>query len=161
MKLALFLAVAVTVATAAHAAKWQAELPGGAYIVDTAQIVSVSTHEYIVDGAARVVELTVATSSSVIARFYHVETLPQSAYGTRGKEILDQVEQRVTGLASRVGQEPVWKKVVKNYPTTTHAHTVEYRLETKEQVQALYNSVAAAWMQNKDAKIKVASTAAE
>lgn len=160
MKNAFLILVALLAANAARAAKWQAELPGGNYVVETTQIVSVSTHEYIVDAGARVVELTVATTSSITTRFYYLEALAQTAYGTRGKELLEQVEQRVTGLAARVGQEPVWKKVVKNYPTTTHAHTVEYRLETKEQIQALFNSVSSAWTQNKDVKIKVEAATA-
>lgn len=142
----------------ASAARWQCELPGGTYIVDTTHIASVSTHEYIVDAGARVVELTVATTSSVTARFYYIEPLAKTIAGERGQQLLDKVEERVTGLAERVGQEPVWKKVIKNYPTTTHAHTVEYRLENKDNVQKLFDSVMNAWRQNKDVTVHLAAT---
>ena len=145
------------VANAAWAARWQCELPGGTYVVDTTRIVSVSTHEYIVDGAARVTELTVATTSSVTARFYYLEPLAKTIGGERGQQLFDKVEERVTGLAERVGQEPVWKKVVKNYPTTTHAHTVEYRLDNKDDIQKLSDSVMTSWKQNRDVTYKPAS----
>lgn len=141
--------------TVSWAGKWQCELPGGTYAVDTTQIVSVSTHEYIVDAGARVVELTVATTSSVVARFYFIEPLAATAYGSRGQEILGRIEERLTDVTTRVGQDQVWRKVVKNYPTTTHAHTVEYRLETKEDVQKLFDSVNSAWRQNKDVTFKL------
>lgn len=138
-----------------HAARWQAELPGGTYVVETTQIASVSTHEYVVDAGARVFELTIATTSSVIVRFYFIEALAATAYGARGQELLQRVEERATALADRAGQDPVWRKVIKNYPTTTHAHTVEYRLEDHAQIQKLFDSVMSAWKQNKDVTHRV------
>ncbi len=151
----LTFAVYLLIVLPAQAARWQCELPGGAYVVETSQIVSVSTHEYIVDAGARVVELTIATTGSVVARFYFIEALAQTGYGARGKEILDKVEERVTGLAERVGQEPVWRKVVKNYPTTTHAHTVEYRLDRQEDIQKIFRSVEQAWRNNRDGSLRI------
>ena len=38
----------------------------------------------------------------------------------------------------RTGQGDVWKKVVKNYPATTHARTVEYRLTSREQLNKIF-----------------------
>jgi hypothetical protein len=152
-----YLTIFLVMANSAWAARWQCELPGGTYVVDTTRIVSVSTHEYIVDGAARVTELTVATTSAVTARFYYLEPLAKTIGGERGQQLFEKVEERITGLAERAGQEPVWKKVVKNYPTTTHAHTVEYRLDTKADVQKLYDSVMTAWKQNRDVTYKPSS----
>lgn len=139
---------------AGWAARWQCELPGGSYLVDTGQIVSVSTHEYVVDAVARVTELTIATTSAVTARFYFIEPVATAPFG-RGQELLERAEERAAALAERVGQEPVWKKVVKNYPTTTHAHMVEYRVDNKEQLQKLFDSVVTAWKQNKDVTVKL------
>ena len=58
-----------------HAAikAWRCTLPGGAYMVRISSIVSVSQHQYLVDGAIRVYEVTIATDSSTQARFYYIE----------------------------------------------------------------------------------------
>ena len=40
---------------------WRATLPGGTYSVALRSIVSVSTHEYVIDGAARVTEVNIDT----------------------------------------------------------------------------------------------------
>ena len=46
---------------------WKATLPGGEYMVALNSISSIAKHTYIVDGAARVFEVTVADRSSAIA----------------------------------------------------------------------------------------------
>ena len=64
------------------------------------------------------------------------------------------MQQRATDAAiSQAGDEPVWQKVVKNYPTTTHAHTVEYRLSSKANLQQLYSSLEQAWTTGKGANL--------
>lgn len=136
---------------------WRCELPGGIYTVSLPTVTSVSTHEYVVDGAARVTELTVGTTGAVVARFYYIEPLiPKSPVGI-GQTLLDKAQQRATEGANRTGTEEVWKKVVKNYPTTTHAHTVEYRLDSVDQVNKLQTSLEAAWRANRDTLIKVSA----
>lgn len=131
---------------------WRCELPGGTFLVALRNIQSVSTHEYVVDGAARVTEVTVATSSSVEGRFYFLEPMTVSTVGAS----LQQLQQHVTDLtADHVGaDDKVWEKVVKNYPTTTHAHTVEYRLTRKENIQQLYSSLEQAWTTGRGASLK-------
>jgi hypothetical protein len=135
-------------------ALWQCTLPGGMYLVALRSIASISTHEYVVDGAARVTEFTIATNSTVEARFYYLEPVSTSAIpGNPAASALAQAQQHVSDLATQAGAEPVWMKVVKNYPTTTHAHTVEYRLSTKENLQQLYQNLAQAWTTGKGANI--------
>lgn len=131
---------------------WRCELPGGTFLVALRNIQSVSTSEYIVDGAARVTEVTIATSSSVEGRFYYLEPVTPSAVGAT----LQQLQQHVQDLAaSHVNDaDKVWEKVVKNYPTTTHAHTVEYRLTSKENIQQLYGSLEQAWTTGRGASLK-------
>ena len=127
----------VVLGASAQAAFWRCELPGGIYLVNLAALASVSTHEYMVDGAARVTEFTVAPNSAVVARFYYLEPLiPKSPVGI-GQSVLDKVQQRTEEAAGRAGMEDVWKKVVKNYPLTTHAHTVEYRVDSLDQIKKL------------------------
>jgi hypothetical protein len=134
-------------------ALWRCELPGGVYLVALRSIASISSHEYIVDAAARVTEVTVATNSSVEARFYYLEPLAASSVSSLGTaSALEAMQQHVSDLAtSQAGNDQVWQKVVKNYPTTTHAHTVEYRLTTKQNLQQLYQNLETAWTTGKGA----------
>lgn len=135
-------------------ALWRCELPGGVYLVALRSIVSISSHEYLVDGAARVTEVTVATASTVEARFYFLEPL---ASNTPAQATLEQLQQRVQDLSSSHGApaDAVWQKVVKTYPTTTHAHTVEFRLASKGDLQTLYQSVEQSWTTGKGVNFKI------
>ena len=54
---------------------WKASLPGGEYMVSLSSISSIAKHTYVVDGAARVYEVTVADKSSAIARFYYLSLI--------------------------------------------------------------------------------------
>ena len=130
---------------------WQCTLPGGVYLVALRSIASISTHEYVVDGAARVTEVTVATNSSVEARFYYLEPMVANSSSplvpTGALSVLTQHAQDLATTHSPV--EDIWQKVVKTYPTTTHAHTVEYRLESKASLQSLYASLQQSWTTGK------------
>jgi len=138
---------------------WRCELPGGVFVVDPVAISSVSSHEYLVDGVARVNEVTISTTGSLIARFYYLEPVKLKSPLPVGQSILDKVEEKAKDAADRMtqqtGQEPVWKKVVKNYPTSTHAHTVEYRLESKEQLDEIFTSAVNAWRRRRDVVLKI------
>ena len=136
---------------------WRCQLPGGVYLVALRNIQSVSSHEYIVDGAARVTEVTVATASSVEARFYYLEPVGANAASpvAGAASTLQGLQQRVQDLAtSHAPVEPVWEKVVKNYPTTTHAHTVEFRLTTLANLQQIEQSLEQAWISGKGVSLQ-------
>jgi len=136
---------------------WRCDMPGGSYEVAIRSILSVSTHEYIVDGVARVTELNIDTPGNLAVRFYYLEPIvPSSPIGI-GQSAIDKAQELATEAAGRLtpGEEPPWEKVVKSYPTTTHAHTVEYRIDTKEQLQSLFNSVEQAFRLNQNTQIKV------
>jgi hypothetical protein len=133
---------------------WRCKLPGGAYQVALRSIVSISSHEYLVDAVARVTEVNIDTQGTALVRFYYLEpATPQSPLGI-GQEITQKGKELLTEAAERSGQD-VWKKVSKNYPTTTHSRTVEYRLVTKDQLQALLTSVETAWRTGKGADFTV------
>jgi len=134
---------------------WRCTLPGGTYEVALHSIISVSTAEYIVDGVARVTEMNIDTPGSLEVRFYYIEPLtPQSPVGI-GQTTLDKVQELAQEAAGRVSpdSEPPWEKVVKTYPTTTHAHTVEYRLDTLDQLNTLFKSADQAFRLNQNTQI--------
>ena len=73
---------------------WKATLPGGEYMVALNSISSIAKHTYIVDGAARVFEVTVADRSSAIARFYFIEPVTDSSPINAGQVVLDRLKRR-------------------------------------------------------------------
>jgi hypothetical protein len=122
---------------------WKCTLPGGTYEVALRSITAVSSHEYVIDAGVRVTEVNVATSASMLVRFYYIEPAATGAAGPAAA-LADKAQSLATEALNRTGVD-VWKKVVKNYPTTTHAHTVEYRLESKDSLLALFASVEQAF----------------
>ena len=128
---------------------WRCNLPGGSYSVALRSIVSVSSHEYVVDGVARVTEVNIDTNGSALARFYYIEPNTPTAPLGIGSGTIEKAQQLLQEGAERSGQD-VWKKVVKNYPTTTHARTIEYRVTDKETLTKLYESAESALRLNKN-----------
>lgn len=123
---------------------WQATLGGGHYMVALDRIVSVSRHKYVLDGALIVDEVTVDTVGQALARFYFITPITDSAPGntvsgiaSRGRELIDKA-------ATRAGTD-AQNMVVKKYPDTTHAKSLEYRLLAEKDLDSLYASLRNAW----------------
>jgi hypothetical protein len=72
--------------------------------------------------------------------------------------VKDRVTEVADTVAERTGTEKVWRKVQKDYPIATHAHTVEYRLQSKEDVQQIHASVKGAWMSGRGRSIRVSES---
>jgi len=138
-------------------ALWRCDLPGGVYEVAVRSIISVSTHEYVVDGAARVTEMNIDTGGNVEARFYYLEPLVSTTPDGIGQSVLDKAHELANEAAERLnpGDQPPWEKVAKNYPTTTHAHTVEYRLGSLDDLQKLFNSADTAFRTGQNTQITI------
>lgn len=125
-------------------ALWRCQLPGGVYEVAVRSIISVSSHEYLVDGAARVTEVNVDTAGTLLARFYYLEPVAPNAPAGFGAATIEKAQQLLVETSDKTGQD-AWKKVVKTYPATTHARTAEYRLLSKDQLQRLFESAESAF----------------
>jgi hypothetical protein len=133
---------------------FRAKLPGGTYEVAVRAIIAVASHEYVVDGVARVTEVNIDTAGSLLARFYYLEPVtPNTPLGV-GNATIEQAQRLLKEAADKTGQD-VWKKVVKTYPTTTHARTGEYRLGSLEQLTKLYESAESAFRLQKDTRVTV------
>ncbi len=143
-----------TTETAGPRRFWQASLPGGDYVVALSQITSVSKHTYILDGGLKVTEVVIDTSGNSLVRFYSIIPITEaggSAVGAgiteRGKEILDRLGDRTGANANTM--------VSKQYPTTTHAKTVEYRLANEANLDRLFNSIRRAWINGAGKKFTI------
>lgn len=124
---------------------WRCDLPGGTYEVAIRAIVSVSMHEYVVDGAARVNEVNVDTTGNMAVRFYYLEPIGAKSPLGIGQSAIDRASDLAKEAGQRVGADQIWQRVVKNYPTTTHAHTVEYRVADGEQLKKIFSSAQTAF----------------
>lgn len=124
---------------------WKANLPGGTYEVKLVTIASVSQHEYVVDGVGMVSEVNIATLSSALARFYSVEPFTPDTPDGVGQGVVNLVKDRVKETAGELAGDDANTRVLKNYPTSTHAHTIEYRLATKGALNRLFSSIEKAW----------------
>ncbi len=134
---------------------WTCTLPGGTYEVAVRSIISVSTHEYIVDGVAQVTEVNVDTAGSALVRFYYLENITPTSPVALGQSAINKLQDYAKQAVERTGQTDVWQKVVKSYPTTTHARTIEYRLESKDDVDKLFTSADTAFRLQKDTQFSI------
>ena len=123
---------------------WQGKFKGGNYIVRCNSIIALSKHEYISDGVARVVEVNLTLNSAQIVRFYFLEPYkPDSGSSTLnvGTQALEKAKGLFEQAAGRVSPDLATPKVVKNYPASTHAHTIEFVLKDEARITALYGSL--------------------
>ena len=134
---------------------WRCDLPGGTYEVAIRAITSVSSHEYIVDGVARVTEVNVDTQGNMAVRFYHIEANTPKAPQGAGQSALDQLSDLAKEAAQRAGPDEIWKRVIKSYPTTTHTHTIEYRIGSEEQLKKIFTSAQSAFESGRGGILKV------
>jgi len=123
---------------------WQANLSGGSYMVALDRIVSVSRHKYLLDGALIVDEVTIDTTGQALARFYFISPVTDAAPGNTVADLAKHGRELVDKATKYAGTE-VQNMVIKKYPDTTHAKSIEYRLLTEAELSSLYGSVQNAW----------------
>ena len=136
---------------------WQASLPGGHYMVALDRISAVSRHRYVLDGAVIVDEVTVDALGQALARFYYIEPVTDSVGGAAGdaaRRLAKRGEQLIEGAARSAGTD-IHEMVVKKFPETTHARTIEYRVLSEAELAALHQSVLNAWEKGRGRKIVI------
>ncbi|TAG11259.1 MAG: hypothetical protein EAZ42_00880 [Verrucomicrobia bacterium] len=123
---------------------WQVKLPGGSFRVLLSKIVSVSRHKYLLDGMVTVDEVTIDTDGQALARFYHLTPIGEdSSLNTAA-----QLAQRARELAQQATNRADLSKstqVIKKYPETTHAKSIEYMIDSKQELTRIFESVDKAW----------------
>ena len=114
---------------------------GNFYSVSLGAIDSVNQHEYLLDGALRVVEVTVATRGSTQARFYVLEKPSTDTGGVPGQSLADGLGRVAEEIASRApgAAKTVTNSVVKKFPETSHAKVIEYRIRDRETLGKLFD----------------------
>jgi hypothetical protein len=144
---------------------WDCTLPGGNYCISIGKITSVSMHQYIVKTPTqaatamplptRVYEVNIATDVALVTRFYYIESATDGGTLSTVKTGLDRLGEVANQAADRTGTAKYWQMVQKDYPLSTHAHTIEYRLESMDDLNRLYGSVKRSWLTGRGAKFTI------
>lgn len=123
---------------------WQASVGGGHFMVALNRIVSVSRHQYVLDGTLIVDEVTVDTEGEALTRFYFISPITDALPGNAAAALASRGRELVDKAAQRAGTS-VQDMVVKKYPDTTHARSIEYRVSSGQELTSLYSSIRSAW----------------
>lgn len=126
---------------------WNASVNGGNYMVKLERISAISRHQYVLDGAVIVDEVTVDALGQALARFYFIKPLSDAASGSSVAAAAARLAERGRNLAENAAERAgtdIHNMVVKKFPDTTHSHTLEYRLLSEAELSALYKSVSTA-----------------
>ncbi|SHJ35287.1 hypothetical protein SAMN02745181_1851 [Rubritalea squalenifaciens DSM 18772] len=132
---------------------WQADLPGGRYMVALDRLSSVSMHSYMIKGAV-VHEVNIETQGALATRIYVIEALGENGNSNIAQNLINRAKQLGDQAAKRTGSDAN-TVVTKEYPITTHAKTVEYRLYEIADLNQLYSSITKAWRENRGRKFTV------
>lgn len=126
---------------------WNGSLKGGRYLLKANQIIALSKHEYVADGVARVVEINLTLNSNAFVRFYFLEPVRLEGGGVvgAGQQAIDKARALMQDAATRVSPTLTEPKVVKSYPASTHAHTVEFVIKEEARLNSLFQSLEGAF----------------
>ena len=133
---------------------WEASLPGGDYMVALDRISAISKHSYIVNKTLVVHEVNVQVSGSGFVRFYTFEAVGENSESNLAKNLIERGKNLAEQGGRRAGVDTN-TTVEKEYPVTTHAHTIEYRLFDNGDLNQLYGSLKKAWRDNRGRKFSV------
>ena len=103
-------------------------------------------------------EVTVDALGQALARFYFLspvsDAMTGNAAGNVASRIVDRGRELVDKAAADAGTD-VHNMVVKKFPETTHAHTIEYRVMSAEELTGLLSSVRTAWVTGRGRKFTI------
>jgi hypothetical protein len=140
-----------------HVRLWEANLPGGSYVVALDRITSVSRHSYtVVEAGMLIDEVVVDTVGQTVARFYLVRPVTDGLNNNAVANINNRVKELVDHGAARLGTN-VHESVTKKYPEGLYARTVEYRVGSEAELAALFGSVRSAWVSGRGRVFRVKS----
>ena len=136
---------------------WRVNMPGGTYELIVGAMVSVSSHEYVIEpGTTRVTEVNVDTNGQMCVRFYYIEPAMVTPPGGIGAATFDKLKSITNEVGERTGTAEMWKNVRKTYPTTTHARTIEYRVSSKDSLSKIFSSASKCLRSGREDELKIA-----
>lgn len=133
---------------------WEASLPGGDYMVALDRISAISQHSYIVSKSLVVHEVNIQVVGTGLVRFYTFDVPGETSEANLAKNLINRGKNLVEQGGRRAGVDTN-TTVEKEYPITTHAQTIEYKLFDKGDLNQLYGSIKRAWRENRGRKFTV------
>ena len=156
-------AVSVTTRGVRNQAIYGIEFPkeSRTYYGSEADVQSISTQDYIT-GNFRVIELNIVTQGTALLRIYHIRQLRSGelqqamsdgigAAGIPGGSSIIQrpLPPQVQAMADRaasVSEVFTGTEVMKEYPMATHAHTIEFRIGSRNELLELHEELKKHWL---------------
>ena len=132
---------------------WEAQLPGGSYMVELAHLTSVSIHTYHVKGAV-VHEVAIETMGAALTRIYAIQALGEDSEANVAKNLIQRGRELSKQAGERAGVD-LDTTVHKEYPLTTHAKTIEFRVVDKADLDQIYDSLTKAWRSGRGRKVTI------
>lgn len=140
--------------TTSARAFWEAEVPGGNYMVALTSISSVSIHSYLVNQSFLVHEVNVVTRGQGLVRFYAYEITGENGASSVAKNIAEKGKDLLSHGSGRAGADAN-TTVEKEYGVNTHAGTIEYKLMDKDDLDQLHASIKRALRDNRGRKFTI------
>jgi hypothetical protein len=135
---------------------WQVSVAGGDYMVALDRISSISKHTYVIDGGLRVTEVVIDTNGNSLVRFYYIIPVSEDSGSTVGAGLTSRAQELLNKAGERTGVNGN-TVVAKQYPTTTHAKTVEFRISDEGNLNKLYANIRKAWIKGRGNKFTIKS----
>ncbi len=117
-------------------------------VVKLSAITSISKQSYLLQGAQRILEVTIDTTGNNSIRFYCIDSARHQRTAGRvsgTRELLDKHTEGATRLPE------------KTYPEATHSHNIEFQLSSPEQVNRIYESATHAWVKNIPMNLRISN----
>lgn len=130
----------------APTAFWTGNFATGQIMVNIHKIASVSQQKYLLDGQFIVYEVSIDVDGNALTRIYYMESVTESSSVNAVSTVADRAKSAFGSVQDRVsnGNLDINTTVSKNYPATTHSHTIEYRVATLDEINLLYKSLTTA-----------------
>jgi hypothetical protein len=130
---------------------WTAPLPNaqGSYAVSLNSICSVALEKYDLkfdDKVFPITECSIETVGGKTARFYFVDEDKREKKDGPVEQAKDAIASVVPGMEENSEKDQKKLRVVKIYPESALAGTVEYRLSSEKKVTDLYQNLRDAWV---------------
>jgi hypothetical protein len=128
---------------------WVCNIRGSELMIAVDRISAISKTQYVLDGGLIIDEVVIETTGGqALNRIYSIRPVTDAMAQNSASKIIDRVRDVTAERGSRMGTN-LHEMVEKNYPTTSHARTVEFRVVAPEDLDVLYASVKNTWITGK------------
>ncbi len=127
---------------------WQGNINGDEIMVAVDRIGSISRASYILNGAVIVHEVVIDTlGGQSLTKIYCFTPITEGMASNGLTKVVDRARDLVDNQAARAGTKA--HQMVNKTSDSVRAHSVEFQLQTVQEIDALYGSLKATWTSGK------------